>query len=240
MRKLILFAMMFLPGICIAGTTDYYNLQHYSVVVDTINVNNDYYYRGGFHVGYDTQALSASDINTQFDIFTSSVVISTSTYLIDDEYFSYGTNGNFSQYYDSTTGELRISTSTITTDYGAALWRITNSSYVVIGSTASFTELDGKGDLGVADELIVKGSSIMQFLNAQGIIQADDRINLFGAGILFAVSAADTEANWKLFEPVAAGLIVRDTTNKSIIISTGTAAGSFGLITDGTTLPTGW
>ena len=49
-----------------------------------------------------------------------------------------------------------------------------------------------------------------------------------------------TEAELKAITPTAAGAIYYDSTNYAIIVSTGTGAGAFGLITDGTSLPTGW
>lgn len=49
-----------------------------------------------------------------------------------------------------------------------------------------------------------------------------------------------TEAELKAFSPTRADLLYTDTTNHAVIISTGTGIGAFGLIYDGTTLPTGW
>lgn len=50
-----------------------------------------------------------------------------------------------------------------------------------------------------------------------------------------------TEAVLKTTTPTVAGLPYYDTTNKAIVVATGTTnAASFGLITDGTAAPTGW
>lgn len=49
-----------------------------------------------------------------------------------------------------------------------------------------------------------------------------------------------TEAELKSFSPQSEGVQYYDITNKAIIVSTGTAAGAFGLIYNGSTAPTGW
>lgn len=49
-----------------------------------------------------------------------------------------------------------------------------------------------------------------------------------------------TEAQLKALSPVYTGTVYYDSTNKALVLSTGTAVASFGLITDGTSSPTGW
>lgn len=49
-----------------------------------------------------------------------------------------------------------------------------------------------------------------------------------------------TEAELKALTPPIAGAIYYDSDNAAVVVSTGTGAGAFGLITDGTSLPTGW
>lgn len=49
-----------------------------------------------------------------------------------------------------------------------------------------------------------------------------------------------TEAQLKALSPTTVGAIYYDSTNKAIIIATGTAAGNFAIAYDGSTMPTGW
>lgn len=49
-----------------------------------------------------------------------------------------------------------------------------------------------------------------------------------------------TMAELKLTTPVRAGTMYYDSTNASMVVSTGTAPGAFGLIYNGKQKPTGW
>jgi hypothetical protein len=49
-----------------------------------------------------------------------------------------------------------------------------------------------------------------------------------------------TEAELKALTPAVEGLVYYDSTNKALVISTGTAAGAFGIVYAGATAATGW
>ena len=49
-----------------------------------------------------------------------------------------------------------------------------------------------------------------------------------------------TEAQLKVLVPKAVGLVYYDSDNKSLVLSTGTSAGQFGQINNGTQTPNGW
>ncbi len=114
MRKLILFTLLFLPAICFGGTTDYFNLSHYAYVPSTPTATGEYYYRGGFHVGRDTQTLAAPDINTQFDVWESSIIFKVDginiDFSIDKDSFTFY---NPISLYSLTEAELKTTTPTV-------------------------------------------------------------------------------------------------------------------------------
>jgi len=193
MKKLILFALMFMPVMCFSQTT-YFSLQWDSVVVDTNTLENDQYLRGGFHVGFDTQTLLANGIDTQFDVWTSSVVISTNTFITIKDITMFQVS----------IGSVTISTSTFIT--GGIL-------HVGNGGTVNFA--DGDGDGYFKDELEVDGTSVfagITTIGASGIsvsggliatvndidMNADDREFTMGAGGQFSLGFAGSDDQFRI------------------------------------------
>ena len=90
------------------------------------------------------------------------------------------------------------------------------------------------GDLdGVATNLTIRGGG------------GGDAINIDATAITMSVQTTltlntKTAAQLKALAPTIAGIPYYDSTNKAVVISTGTGIGAFGLITNGTALPTGW
>lgn len=135
--------------------------------------------------------------------------------IIDDKLLTFGSGNDFVMGYSATADDIRISTSTSISNDGAVLFRITGSSYVVVGTTDNITYVDGKGGLYVQDTLEV-----------------------YVVGYIPLPS--DSEANLKNLAPYASYIQFTDTTNNQVVISTGTATGAFGQLGDFTALPVGW
>jgi hypothetical protein len=81
--------------------------------------------------------------------------------------------------------------------------------------------------------------------SAAEVMSIDDDGNVTISGTLTATGSvyagSGTEAELKVTTPTAAGLQYYDSTNKAVILSTGSATcGEFGLLYDGGTVPTGW
>lgn len=114
----------------------------------------------------------------------------------------------------------------------------TNASYQVeVGAAGCFVKTDNGTDIAMGDgtvkTIFIQGSS-----NNVGIGTTAPTATLDVNGGI--APKADTMANLKALAPPKAGVQYYDSTNKAIIVSTGTAAGAFGLIHDGNTKPTGW
>lgn len=139
----------------------------------------------------------------------------------------FGSSGETSTY----TGDKTINGSITTTgDISNDTFEAAASSGVAVGSGGARSFTDGDGDLYVEDELEVDGTV---WLN-KGIVQ------FYNSGNGFIGPGGASEATLKAFSPGGAGRLYYDNTNKAVIISTGTGTGAFGLITDGTSSPTGW
>jgi len=75
MKKLFLGLLMFIPSLCFSA---YYDLQHYTVIPDTINVTNNIYYRGNFNITSDTYTVRLASC-TQNVIFYSTGTVHVKT-----------------------------------------------------------------------------------------------------------------------------------------------------------------
>lgn len=73
------------------------------------------------------------------------------------------------------------------------------------------------------------------FLIASTLVYADGHKNPYTDPI-----ESFTEAQLKTKTPGKAGQLFYDSTNKAIVVSTGTTQAAFGIIYDGTAQPTGW
>lgn len=69
MKKLLIASIVLLSGICVRAES-YINLQHFTVIPDTITISNDYYYRGTFRITSDTFTVRLDSAPSYTIIFT--------------------------------------------------------------------------------------------------------------------------------------------------------------------------
>lgn len=145
----------------------------------------------------------------------------------------YGDDFDFFIGYVATENELRVGRGFESGTDAAVAFRVTASTVVAIGDTGSMgATMDESGDLFVEKDIDIDGQ-----LNVGG--NAVVTGGLWMTGYLKA-GIADTETNLKASTPNNVGFLYYDTTNKAVIVSTAATVGGFGMIYDGTQLPTGW
>ena len=105
--------------------------------------------------------------------------------------------------------------------------------------------IEGGGNVGISNAapagLFEVGGGTFTVLST-GLVGINDEtptstLDVVGGGIR---PYSRTEAELRLLAPAQAGEVYFDSTNNAIVISTGTSAGQFGIIYDGSTLCTGW
>lgn len=72
MKKYLLAAAILFLGIPICA--GYYDIQQFSVQPDTTNVQNDWYYRGSFHIGHDSYTVLAASIPVNIILHSSGTI----------------------------------------------------------------------------------------------------------------------------------------------------------------------
>ena len=97
-------------------------------------------------------------------------------------------------------------------------------------------EIDISTDINVTGTLEVSGQASFGAATFSSSVQLNG-VTLIGSALRLN---RQSEAQLKALVPHYTGCPYFDTTNLSAVISTGTTAGSFGMIYDGNTLPTGW
>lgn len=121
-----------------------------------------------------------------------------------------------------------------TNDQECLIYLTNSSSNTIIGNVGSYhdtagIQLDATSNFNEVVNNNLGNEDIAQIINAGENNHIDRSNNYF-----------QTENALKAITPVAVGEIYYDTTNNAIVISTGTTIRAFGLITNGTSSPTGW
>jgi len=112
-----------------------------------------------------------------------------------------------------------------------------SSSIIVSGADGNVTANKFIGDGSLLTDVVINSDNITVANQIQTNTLIVTSTSTFGGAIgLYS----RTEAELKSITPTAAGQVYYDSTNLAVIVSTGTSEAAFGLITDGTSQPTGW
>jgi len=262
MKKLIALALLLLPIKLFAGTTDYYNLQHFEIDNSTTtgNINNIMRLRGDFFVYKDSQTILLQDCTAYFEVSSDTVKISTKTFIVPN-----GSNIRF-EVLDSSTNiknnfNVLNGSMTIKVDGTNAVFTVYSSSVGVnqnlyVGANTLISQAGNIAMTGSAKS--IRQGPASEFSLGYSPTDTEWRIAVFDDiaqdnRVAFSITKSTecffqyglgvpiaTEAYLKAHIPARKGMQAWDSTNDQLVVSTGTAAGSYGLLTSTTTLPTGW